>query len=381
MTHSFLSDKVRCWLAEPMPHEATQSVERLSRAEDVHHVAVMPDVHLSGDVCIGIVVATKHLLYPAAVGNDIGCGMAAVRLKGDADALADEGAAGRLLAGLYRTAPSIRHPRPTLLDKLPEPLNEVVLSQPALEKRKSRDGRVEFATLGRGNHFIEFQADDEGCLWLMIHSGSRAMGQAIANHHFSRARQSALGFRFLDADSDDGSAYLADLAWAYQYADQSRRAMAAAVSALVLDLFGIEADLDSFITCNHNHVRKETHRGQDFWVHRKGAISAHEDEQAIIPGSMGTASFHVAGRGCEEALCSSSHGAGRQMSRSEAFKRIPIREFCRQMKNVWYDRRLVGKIRDEAPSAYKDIHGVMRAQRELTRIVRILRPILSYKGA
>ncbi len=371
---------VRRWLAGPLPSDVAIAIDRLARTDDVRHVAVMPDVHLSHEVCTGTVVATKRLLYPHAVGNDIGCGMAAVRFQADAALLANEQAAAEVLAGLYRTVPSIRHSRATVRNQLPEMLSVAPLSDPRLEKLKSRDGRVEFATLGRGNHFIELQADDEGQLWLMIHSGSRAMGQAINQHHLATAKSANTGLQCIDAESAAGKTYLADLDWACRYAAQSRREMMEAGIGLMAELFGIAADRESAIYCNHNHVCKEVHFGEEFWVHRKGAISARDGELGIIPGSMGTASFHVAGRGHEDALCSSSHGAGRCMSRAEAFKLIPGKEFCRQMKKVWFDHRLAGKLRDEAPAAYKDIHAVMNAQRELTRIVRRLRPVLSYKG-
>ena len=145
--------------------------------------------------------------------------------------------------------------------------------------------------------------------------------------------------------------------------------MVEAVAGVVGDVFGFLADWESFICCNHNHVSKESHLGEALWVHRKGAISAREGELGIIPGSMGTVSFHVSGRGNEDALCSSSHGAGRCMSRGLAFQTISAREFCRQMRDVWFDQRLTGKLRDErGPSAYKEIQAVMKAQRlELTR--------------
>jgi tRNA-splicing ligase RtcB len=357
------------------------ALDRLARSDDVCHIAVMPDVHISEEVCTGTVVATKRLLYPDAVGNDIGCGMAALRFQSDSEQLADERAAAQLLAGLYRAVPAIRHGRSTALERLPLALADEPLSHPRLEKRKVRDGRVEFATLGRGNHFIEFQADQADQLWLMLHSGSRAMGRAIKEHHLLNARTSRSGLLFLDADSEAGQAYLADLTWACRYADESRRAMVDVVAGLVNQLFGIRVDTDSLICCNHNHVAREMHFGEEFWVHRKGAISARDGEAGIIPGSMGTASFHVSGRGCVDALCSSSHGAGRLMSRAEAFKTIPVKEFCRQMHSIWFDHRLTGKLRDEAPAAYKDIQSVMHAQRELTRTVRKVRPILSYKGA
>jgi tRNA-splicing ligase RtcB (3'-phosphate/5'-hydroxy nucleic acid ligase) len=371
----------RQWLAGPLPPDVSVSLDRLARADDVQYIAVMPDVHLSHDVCTGIVLATKRVLYPSAVGNDIGCGMAAIRFQCDAGILADEASAARLLGGLCRTVPTIRHSRLTLKDELPEALQLARLSHPRLEKLKTRDGRVEFATLGRGNHFIEFQADDEGCLWLMVHSGSRAIGQAITAHHVGHARPSTTSLAYLDADSEAGRAYLDDVHWACRYANESRREMMQAVAGLVADLFGVQADTDSIVCCEHNHVRREVHFGEELWVHRKGAISAREGEPGIIPGSMGTPSYHVEGRGAAEAFCSSSHGAGRCKSRSEAFKTISTDEFYRQMKHVWFDHRMAGKLRDEAPSAYKDIHAVMRAQRALTRILRRLRPMLSYKGA
>jgi tRNA-splicing ligase RtcB len=371
---------LRQWLVEPLPVDVANALDRLRRTDDVCHIAVMPDVHLSKDVCTGTVLATRQRLYPQAVGGDIGCGMAALRFNGPANHLDEERAAARLLAGLYQAVPAMRHSRQTM-HELPDPLNQSGLSHAALEKLTRRDGRVQFATLGRGNHFLEFQADQEGNLWLMVHSGSRAMGQAITEHHLRQAQPANTGLLFLEAGSDAGQAYLHDLAWACRYAEESRRTMIETVSALVTELFGVAADTESIIHCNHNHLRQETHGHQELWIHRKGAVSAREDEPGIIPGSMGAASFHVGGRGDTEALCSSSHGAGRRMSRTEARQKIRATDLERQMGDVWFDHRLTDRIRDEAPEAYKDIHAVMRAQRGLTRIVRQLRPILSYKGA
>lgn len=368
------------WLAGPLPKDVATSLDRLARSPDVRYVAVMPDVHLAHEVSTGVVVATQRLLYPHAVGSDIGCGMAALRFHGCADVLADEQSAARLMAALYRAIPTIRHSRRTGKEKLPESLTDSPLSAPALEKLKARNGRVEFATLGRGNHFLEFQADDEGALWLMLHSGSRALGQAVNEHHIGSAAGGATELPFLDADSAAGQAYLADVEWACRYADDSRREMVKTVTALVGDVLGVEAGAKSLVCCNHNHVRRERHFDAELWVHRKGAISARADEPGIIPGSMGTFSFHVRGRGHEAALQSSSHGAGRLFSRTQALRTIRRADFERQMKSVWFNHRLADKLRDEAPSAYKDIQAVMRAQRELTCIVRRLRPVLCYKG-
>jgi len=340
----------------------------------------MPDVHLGRDACIGAVVATSRLIYPAAVGSDIGCGMAAVQFEVDADLLSDKRAAASVLSGLYQRVPSNKHPATTMPDRLPDDLDARPLSDSRLEKSKRRDGRVQLGTLGRGNHFVEFQADQEGQLWLMVHSGSRAMGQAITGHHCKLATPATAGPMSLDAKSELGQAYLADVDWAVLYAEQNRLAMIAAVAGLLRDLFGIGIVWESFFHGNHNHVRRESHFGEPFWVHRKGAQSAQVDEPGIIPGSMGSSSFHVAGRGCEESLCSSSHGAGRKLSRTDARKSVGTRQLQRQMESVWFDHRKADALRDEAPAAYKDIRAVMRAQKELTRIVRELRPVLCYKG-
>ena len=214
----------------------------------------------------------------------------------------------------------------------------------------------------------------------MVHSGSRAMGQAISSHHLCQAKIAATGFHFLEAESDAGQEYLRDLQWACAYAEENRRAMIAAAAELIEELFDFGADWTSLISCNHNHVRQENHCGERLWVHRKGSLSAGEDEPGIIPGSMGATSFHVAGRGEIQSLASSSHGAGRRFSRSDARRKITTKDLSRQMKDVWFDLRVAAQLCEESPAAYKDIYQVMRAQRELTRVVRKLQPLLVYKG-
>jgi tRNA-splicing ligase RtcB (3'-phosphate/5'-hydroxy nucleic acid ligase) len=201
----------------------------------------------------------------------------------------------------------------------------------------------------------------------------------IARHGASRESGTQDPFSF-EADSSLGRAYLADAAWAERYASENRLAIVAAVAGLLSDLFAVELDRASLIHANHNHVRFETHGNQGLWVHRKGALSARIGEPGVIPGSMGTASYHTSGRGLAESLCSSSHGAGRALRRSDALKKIGARQLLSEMRGIWFNARQAGKLRDEAPSAYKDIFAVMRAQRELTKIVRRLRPVLNYKG-
>jgi tRNA-splicing ligase RtcB (3'-phosphate/5'-hydroxy nucleic acid ligase) len=365
------------WLIEPLSPDVRAALDRLRRSDDVQAVAVMPDVHLASDVCVGTVVATSRLLYPNAVGGDIGCGMAAVGFSGDAAALKDRKTAARILAGLSERVPVLKQP------ERPESPGELWgrgLSDPSLERQRDREGLWQLGTLGRGNHFLELQADEEDRLWLMAHSGSRSIGQAVRDLHLHRCRRLSAGLGFLDCEEPSGVAYLADMAWALGYAAENRRRIVAAAVGVVEAVTGVAADWSTWLSCHHNHVERVGEGDRALWVHRKGAISARDDEPGIIPGSMGTASYHTLGRGVPEALWSSSHGAGRAMSRTEARHRVTVRDLERDTEGVWLDRRKARLLLDEAPGAYKDITKVMGAQRDLTRIVRRLRPVMSYKG-
>ncbi len=370
---------ISTWLAEPMPRDVSEAIDRLRRAPDVAHVAVMPDVHLASDVCIGVVVATSTLIYPQAVGGDIGCGMLAVAFDAEAAALQDAGVAGRILSALGRAIPARRRNR-RAVTPLPPDLASSPLGTAHLESVRRDDGVLEFATLGSGNHFIEFQGDDDGRLWLMVHSGSRGMGPAIRDHYLARASPVGAGLRALDASSDDGASYLRDTSWARRFAEASRRAMAADVDVVLNNVLDARLCWDTAISTDHNHVSLERFGERDLWVHRKGAMPAGSGQPGVLPGSMGSASFHVEGRGHEPALRSSAHGAGRALSRSSARARISARDLRRQMSGVWFDYRMSEQLRDEAPGAYKDIRVVLRAQHDLVKVTRVLRPVLSYKG-
>lgn len=364
----------RMWTHEPPSREVMQALERLARNEDIAVVAAMPDVHLAKAVCVGAVVGTHRRLFPDAVGGDIGCGMAALAFDASADVLSNQTTAARVLTMLGETIPTTSHRSSG--SALPNDLANQRLSDKSLERKKQSIGRVQFATLGRGNHFVEFQRDTEGGLWLMLHSGSRGMGQAIRDHH--GGCDGALAS--IVASSKAGQDYLRDLGWALDYATQSRRRMTEVIAARLQALTGVSPIWDSYSDCHHNVVRQEQHEKRTLWVHRKGAISAKKGESGIIPGSMGSSSFHVAGRGEPSSLCSSSHGAGRVLSRTEARKTITTKSLSEQMRGIWFDHRIARRLCDEAPSAYKDIGNVMRAQRTLTRIVRKLEPMLVYKG-
>jgi len=239
---------------------------------------------------------------------------------------------------------------------------------------------MEFATIGSGNHFVELQSDESGRLWLMVHSGSRAIGPAIRDHHMSSAECVGSGLKCLLAAGESGSAYLNDAAVARRFAAANRRQLALLVEEAAFGADSGSLQWSEAITTDHNHVEHESHGGIDLWVHRKGAMPAWPDQPGVLPGSMGTLSYHVVGRGCAAALCSSAHGAGRILSRTEARRSITTRDLQRQMADVWYDFRQSSRLLDEAPSAYKDIRAVARAQRDLVKVVRVLRPVLSYKG-
>ena len=370
---------ISMWVTAPLGHEVAEALGRLQRAPDVQQIAVMPDVHLANDICVGVVLATSRLIYPQAVGGDIGCGMLAVTTNSTAESLRDPKAAGQILAGFAKAIPSRRRNRQAIVAQ-PHDLDSIDLSNARLESIRRSEGAVEFATLGSGNHFLELQADEEDRLWLMIHSGSRALGQAIRDHHLSGARVVGGRFRALDADSEQGAAYLHNLDWARRYAAASRRAMAAEAERVIQDAIGARLLWETSIATDHNHVALEQHDPGKFWVHRKGAMALQAGELGVLPGSMGTLSFHVEGRGCEEALNSSAHGAGRAMSRSEAARKVSRAELQRQMKGIWFDWRLADAIRDEAPSAYKDIRTVLKAQHDLVKVRRTLKPLLNYKG-
>lgn len=366
--------EIQTWLAEPMQTDVRQAIQRLAACDDVCHIAVMPDVHLAEQVCVGVVVATERLLYPDAVGGDIGCGMAAVALDGAAGLLRRERDAANLLQALRCAIPTARRGGQGLLE-MPPSISPALLSRGHLQNLAAHNGRYQFGTLGSGNHFVELLADEHDQLWLMVHSGSRCMGPAIRMAHRGGGSLPSLA-----ADSPEGSAYLNDTQWAQRYAAANRAAILTGSAGAVGEVLGAKTASDSLVECCHNHVRRELHFGKEYWVHRKGAAPAGAGVAGIIPGSMGTASFLVEGRGHPPALSSSSHGTGRRLSRSAARATITNRDLERQLGDVWYDVTLAHALREEAPKAYRDIRKVMQAQSDLVKITRHLRPLLSYKG-
>lgn len=265
-----------------------------------------------------------------------------------------------------------------------------LLRQKGLVKAAGRDGLLQLGTLGRGNHFLEVQIEEHTqagtpAVWIMVHSGSRAMGQLIAGH-YARVLRDQTGVRRMGrimgvgADTPLGVDCLADQAWAVGYARANRLEMLGAAARSMRRTLGLKPEWETLIDLPHNFVRRETHEGVDMLIHRKGAAPALAGQKGIIPGSAGTFSVHVEGRGHEPALCSSSHGAGRLLSRGEARRSISKSKLARQLEGVVFDERTIDSLVEEAPGVYRDLRIVLEAQRELVRITRRLRPVVSYKA-
>jgi len=374
---------------------ARQQLVNLSRLDIVHsHVAAMPDVHLGIGATVGSVIPTRSAIIPAAVGVDIGCGMIAVRLSLGAGDL-DERALGRVFDAISRDVPVgfEQHAEGGARSQAARPfqrgLRRILERHPGVEKRLGRhsDWVRQLGTLGGGNHFIELCLDEAQRVWVMLHSGSRGIGNAIGTYFIALARQDAerVQRRLPDRDLayfDEGTLHFGDyvhaVGWAQDYARENRAQMLELVlAALRRHLPPFEASVEA-VNCHHNYVERETHFGARVWLTRKGAISARAGELGIIPGSMGTRSYIVRGRGNPESFHSCAHGAGRRMSRNEAHKRFSIDDL--ESQTVGVVCRKDRGVLDEIPGAYKDIDAVMSNQEDLVEVVHTLKQVLCVKG-
>jgi tRNA-splicing ligase RtcB len=367
-----MSIPIHHWTHEPISSPLRRGLERLARVPGVDHLAVMPDVYQSEHIGAGLVLGSEAWIFPEAVGGDIGCGVGTVRLHGDLGPLLEGEAGPTILRGLGRLVPILRHPRGRVVE-LPSELSSP--SGAGSRTLLERLGPAQLGTLGRGNHFLELQQDEEGATWIMVHSGSRGLGPALRDLHRVSGPLSGML-----ADSPEGQAYLRDVGLGRDFARVSRERMLLAATALLEHRLDLEADPDSYLDIDHHHVQREEHGGRSLWVHRKGAIAAGADQPGLVPGSMGDFSYHTVGRGHPDALGSSSHGAGRCMSRREARHRYDRHAVADQCREVVVDPRQLRNLGEEAPRAYKRIDQVMKAQRALCRPIRRLRPVLSYRG-
>ncbi|HEY5960388.1 MAG TPA: RtcB family protein, partial [Polyangiaceae bacterium] len=329
---------------------------------------------------VGTVLASRQGLYPDAVGGDIGCGMLAVPLNAQFASLRRGKNAQLALDCFARRIPVNKWPERRLL---PDSVRARVNS--TFSSLLEHDGAVQLGTLGRGNHFLELDYSERGEVWLLLHSGSRSLGPKVRQHYRQLAMQAGPAFGHaavpgLLAEGQLGRDYLEACELALCYADENRRQLLSLALESLSDSLGVEGVTSEPISCVHNFLRHEDIDGTRLWIHRKGALSARAGELGIIPGSMGTESFLVEGRGNPLGLFSSSHGAGRARSRGDAFRRVTVRQLQREMGSVAFASEASKLLVDEAPSNYKPIGAVMRAQRELTRIRERLRPWVVYKG-
>ncbi|HZR33999.1 MAG TPA: RtcB family protein [Nevskia sp.] len=359
-----------------------------------HHVAAMPDVHLGIGATVGSVIATRHAIVPAAVGVDIGCGMCAARTTLRAEDL-DEKHLKTVFAQISRDVPvgreqhrAERAPEEAALRFAPG-LDAILAKHPKLKGKpdKAQDWIRQLGSLGGGNHFIELCLDQDGRVWVMLHSGSRGIGNRIGTYFIERARERALRMNrelpdrdlaWLDEGSAEFSDYMEAVGWAQDYARANRELMLALVlGAMRRHLRPFELTEEA-VNCHHNYVSREHHFEADVWVTRKGAIRAGAGELGIIPGSMGARSYIVRGKGSTDSFHSCAHGAGRKMSRTAAQKQFTAADLVKQTEGV-VCRKDSGVV-DEIPGAYKDIDQVMANQTDLVEVVHTLKQVLCVKG-
>jgi len=371
-----------------------------------HHIAAMPDVHWGMGATVGSVIPTKGAIIPAAVGVDIGCGMVAARTELTANDLPDNLSAIR--STIEKAVPHGRtnhggegdrgawHNVPNTvagimadfdLGDLGARLKGIVDKHPKLAKPASRAPK-HLGTLGTGNHFIELCLDEENAVWVMLHSGSRGIGNAIGSYFIERAKEDMKRWfinlpdqdlAYLPEGSQNFDDYVEAVEWAQNFAMQNRSVMLAATMRAIQNALGREFAWGSVaVNCHHNYVARENHFGANVFVTRKGAVRAREGDLGIIPGSMGAKSFIVRGKGNMDSFHTCSHGAGRAMSRAEAKRRFTVADHEKATAGI--ECRKDADVIDETPMAYKDIDAVMAAQADLVEIVHTLRQVVCVKG-
>ena len=378
--------------------DARQQLINIATLPFIHrHVAAMPDVHLGKGATIGSVIPTLGAIIPAAVGVDIGCGMMAVRTGLSAEQLPDNLAPVR--AAIEKAVPHGRTPgkndrgawsdAPSEVDaawaRLKPGFDRIIEKHPAIEKSNHR---VHLSTLGTGNHFIEICLDEADRVWVMLHSGSRGVGNRIGSYFIELAKKDMQqwfvnlpdkNLAYFPEGTDHFVDYVEAVGWAQDYARTNRQLMMQRVLAALRKSVPVAFECDELaVNCHHNYVQREHHYGKDVWLTRKGAVSAKADELGIIPGSMGACSYIVRGLGNAESFHSCSHGAGRSMSRTEAKKRFSVADHAQATAGV--ECRKDKNVVDETPAAYKPIDAVMDAQKDLVEVVHRLKQVVCVKG-
>jgi tRNA-splicing ligase RtcB (3'-phosphate/5'-hydroxy nucleic acid ligase) len=381
-----INDKLVSW-ATDVDDQTIRQAEKAARLPIVHgHVALMPDAHVGIGATVGSVIPTKSAVIPSAVGVDIGCGMVAAELDVTDRQLPDTlepllGRIGRAIpAGVGQGHDRVARNADRWL----------AANRPATELAADRATKAakQFGTLGSGNHFFELCVDERGRVWVVLHSGSRGIGNQLAQMHIAKARKLAndLELRLEDPDlayflegTPEFQTYISDMLWAQDYARANRDQMMDNAMREVFAFLGFGRETQR-INCHHNFTQREVHHGEELWITRKGAIKADVGDLGVIPGSMGTRSYIVRGKGNATSWTSCSHGAGRRYSRTRAKKLFTTADLAEQMQGkVWLAKRAAALI-DEIPAAYKDIDQVMADQQDLVEVLHTLHQVLNYKG-
>jgi tRNA-splicing ligase RtcB len=392
---------IKAWTkGVPIEESAMKQLRNVAALPFIHsHIAVMPDVHWGMGATVGSVIPTVGAIIPAAVGVDIGCGMMAVRTSIRAEHLPDTLAGIR--SAIEAAVPHGRTDNGGRNDKgawaseppaiaaakwaeLKDGYDDIVARSP---KAAHPRGYGHLGTLGTGNHFIELCLDEAGDVWVMLHSGSRGVGNRFGKHFVERAKHDMRRWfinlpdqdlAYFPEGSDGFVDYIRAVSWAQKYARANREVMMDQVLGVLRAWFPDLVTTQEAVNCHHNYVTTEHHFGKKVYVTRKGAVRAGDGDLGIIPGSMGARSFIVRGKGNADSFCTCSHGAGRAMSRNEAKRRFSLADHIEATAGV--ECRKDADVIDETPMAYKDIDAVMAAQADLVDIVHTLRQVVCVKG-
>lgn len=385
-----ISDKVMSW-ASIMEDQAREQVIRTASMPGVWpHVAVMPDVHYGKGATVGSVIPTLGMIMPAAVGVDIGCGMAAVRTRHHVDQIAHLDLSV-LRVAIEQAIPLGQGGVNTHLTQTAEQsiefLNAKANTARFTPSSYLGNWQMHLGSLGSGNHFCELCVDEEGFVWLFLHSGSRGIGNRIAQHHIKVAQRLCKQWlidlpdkdlAYLAHGTDEFWDYIREMMWAQDFAEENRVEMMRRMITAFEQWSDSEIIVDSEINCHHNYTAQEEHWGKKLWITRKGAINAEEGRMGLIPGSMGTASYVVKGKGNPVSFNSSPHGAGRNYSRTKAKAEFTHEQLCERMVGIEWSGKEA--FLDEIPDAYKDIDKIMVDAESLVEVVHKLRQIVNVKG-
>ena len=350
------------------------------------HIALMPDAHVGMGATVGSVIPTANAVIPSAVGVDIGCGMIAVQTTLHASQLPDN--LDPFVHQLEKVIPAGVGQGHGQSSRMADAWMAINKGRVELSSRQETKAATQFGSLGSGNHFFEVCLDENDSVWIVLHSGSRGIGNQLAQGHIrlarTQAREQALKLEdpdlayFLQGTAEF-EAYIRDMLWAQDYAMANRSAMMDDALAAFFAFVGAGSEAER-TNCHHNFTQREIHAGRELWITRKGAIKADVGDTGVIPGSMGTRSFIVAGKGNALSYNSCSHGAGRRYSRTKAKATFTVEDLNEQMKGkAWMSDR-AAELLDEIPSAYKDIDRVMADQSDLVEIRHTLTQVLNYKG-